>query len=77
MPEKNPHAQALGAIKTARKASSSAENGKLGGRPLIPIEQIPCTCATTTETHKWTCKRRRLQYERDKRAAIAEEKRTE
>jgi hypothetical protein len=29
----NPHAQALGRIKTAKKAAASRRNGKLGGRP--------------------------------------------
>lgn len=31
----NPHAQALGRIKTPKKAASSRENGKLGGRTKI------------------------------------------
>ena len=30
---KNPSAVALGSIKTEKKARSSRENGKLGGRP--------------------------------------------
>ncbi len=30
---KNPHAQALGRIKSEKKAKSSKENGKKGGRP--------------------------------------------
>lgn len=35
MPEqnKNPHAIALGSIKTERKAQAARENGKAGGRP--------------------------------------------
>lgn len=31
--EKNPSAVALGSIKSKKKAKSSKENGKLGGRP--------------------------------------------
>ncbi len=31
----NIHAQALGRIKTKKKAKSSRENGKKGGRPIV------------------------------------------
>ena len=33
MPDASEAGRALGSVKTARKAVSSAENGKLGGRP--------------------------------------------
>lgn len=32
---KNPHAVALGKLKSTKKARSSRENGKLGGRPAV------------------------------------------
>jgi hypothetical protein len=32
-PTKNPHAQALGKMKSERKAEAARRNGKLGGRP--------------------------------------------
>lgn len=39
--KKNPHAQALGSIKTAKKARASKRNGKLGGRPVTKKKVIP------------------------------------
>lgn len=33
MKEKNPHAVALGSIKSPKKAKASRENGKKGGKP--------------------------------------------
>lgn len=32
-PKKNPHAAALGRMKSEKKAAASRRNGKLGGRP--------------------------------------------
>lgn len=34
MKDKNPHAVALGSIKTKKKAKASRKNGLLGGRPV-------------------------------------------
>lgn len=36
MTDKNPHAQALGSMTSPAKKASSAENGKRGGRPIMP-----------------------------------------
>jgi hypothetical protein len=38
--EKNPAAVALGSIKSDKKAKSSRENGKKGGRPKTVKEEI-------------------------------------
>jgi len=40
MSGKNPAAVALGSIKSKKKAKSSKENGKLGGRPKTKIVTI-------------------------------------
>jgi hypothetical protein len=36
---KNQHAAALGSIKSKKKATSSRENGKLGGRPKSVVSK--------------------------------------
>lgn len=38
---KNPHAVALGSIKSEKKAKSSRENGKKGGRPKNNDTKLP------------------------------------
>lgn len=40
--EKNPAAVALGSIKSTKKAKSSRENGKKGGRPKKFTVEGPC-----------------------------------
>jgi len=50
-------ARALGSIKTERKAAQARENGKKGGRPLVSLEAIPCTCGGHGLDHKSTCRR--------------------
>lgn len=42
----NIHAQALGKIKTKKKAKASRENGKLGGRP----KKLSTVCACHNPT---------------------------
>lgn len=50
-------ARALGSIRTEKKAASSRENGKKGGRPFLPLEAIPCNCGGEGLNHKSTCQR--------------------
>lgn len=52
-------ARALGSVRTEKKAASSRENGKLGGRPLKRLEDIPCTCGGEGLNHLSTCQRGR------------------
>jgi len=40
MKDKNPHAVALGSIKTKKKAEASRKNGLLGGRP-VKLDKLP------------------------------------
>ena len=56
----------LGSIKTPKKAASSRENGKAGGRPagsVKPLLEIPCNCnggdTLAPEAHPTTCPRGR------------------
>jgi hypothetical protein len=37
-------ARLMGSRRTDRKALAARENGKRGGRPLLPLERIACTC---------------------------------
>lgn len=57
-------AKALGSIKTEKKATSSRENGKKGGRPFKNLEEIPCTCGGEGLDHKSTCPRGRTIRQR-------------
>jgi hypothetical protein len=60
-------ARMMGRARTDRKAEAVRKNGRLGGRPLKRLGEIPCTCGADTGTdHRSTCKRgraitRRLQ----------------
>jgi hypothetical protein len=60
-------ASLLGSARTERKAASSRENGKLGGRNLKPLAAIECTCGGgDTLNHKTTCPRGRVIRYRQK-----------
>jgi len=67
MPDKDPAAVSLGSRTSDKKKASSPRNGALGGRPLKPLDQIPCTCGATDGKHKWTCTRKRTEYQRERR----------
>jgi len=50
-----------GSVKSERKSAASRENGKLGGKKLSPLSEIPCNCGAPelTSGHKSTCARGR------------------
>lgn len=58
-------ARALRAIPSEKRAQASRENGRnasdkgvLGGRPVKPLANIPCSCgAVDVRAHKSTCLR--------------------
>lgn len=52
----------IGGRKTPKKAASSRENGKMGGRPagsLKPLESIECRCGKCPDDPKTYCPRGR------------------
>ena len=60
-------ARMLGSIRTEKKARSSRENGKKGGRRIQPLETITCTCGGEGLEHRSTCPRGRvIRYRRKK-----------
>jgi hypothetical protein len=60
-------ARMLGSIRTEKKARSSRENGKKGGRRIKPLETISCTCGGDSLEHRSTCPRGRvIRYRRKK-----------
>lgn len=71
MTKKNPAAQALGKIKTERKAVAARQNATRPrpNRKPKPISDLPCNCdATSDSTHKATCPRGRA-YRRQLKAS--------
>ena len=48
---------ALGRVRSEKKAASSRENGKKGGKKVKPLIEIPCTCGGEGLEHKSTCRR--------------------
>ena len=60
-------AKALGSIKTEKKAATSRENGKLGGRPMKALADIPCNCGGEGLEHRSTCPRGRTIRQRQRK----------
>lgn len=57
----------LGSRTSERKAAAAREAGKLGGRPLKPLETLECTCGGEGLDHKSYCPRgRAIRYRQDK-----------
>jgi hypothetical protein len=53
----------LGRATSERKKMTSADNGKLGGRPLKPLKKIACNCGGKGHDHKASCPRgRAIRY---------------
>lgn len=60
----------LGRARTEKKAKSSRENGRFGGKPRKDIAEYPCTCgAPDDDSHKTTCPRGNVIYQRKQREA--------
>jgi len=63
-------ARLLGQIRTPKKAASSRENGKRGGRPagsVKPLGEITCHCGGEGLNHKAGCPRgRAIRYRKAK-----------
>jgi hypothetical protein len=60
-------AQAMGRVKSERKAQAAQENGKKGGGQMKALADIPCSCGDGAETHRSTCKRGRAICYRTKK----------
>lgn len=62
--ERREAARILGSIRTPKKAAASRANGfkpgnAVGGRPPVPLLEIPCACTAgeSLEGHHWKCPR--------------------
>lgn len=77
--ERREAARLLGSIITPKKRAhieklrqNAAENGKLGGRPLMPLSEIPCNCEAgdSLEGHRWNCPRGQAIKRRQKAGTL-------
>lgn len=74
--ERSAAARAMGSARTEAKAAASRENGKKAppgpGRPLRPINEIPCTCGKpdVIDGHPTTCPRGQAIKRRQKAGTL-------
>ena len=63
----------LGKRKTEKKAAAARENGRKGGRPQVPIEDLPCKCKAKNGQHTTACPRGRAIRRRAAQQVKADE----
>jgi hypothetical protein len=57
--ERSEAARRMGQARTPEKARAVRENGRKGGRPQKPLDEIACTCRGEGLDHSSTCPRGR------------------
>jgi hypothetical protein len=77
--ERRAAARVLGSISTPKKRAhierirqNAAEVGKLGGRPLKALSEIPCNCGAgdALDGHRWNCPRGQAIKRRQKAGTL-------